>query len=155
MEMNIIKSGIRALRENAQVAYIASVSEEGFPQIKGMLVLEHESMKTHYFSTNTSSKRVSQFLRNPKASVYYVDDTENQYKGALFTGTMEVCTDHETKAFLWRDGFEIYYPKGVDDEDYCVLKFTPRTVNYYYGLNNVTLSIDEIADNTPTSSSQS
>lgn len=144
MEMNMIKSGIRALRANAQVAYIASVNEDGFPQIKGMLVLEHESMKTHYFSTNTSSKRVSQFLKNPKASVYYVDDTENNYKGALFTGTMEVCTDHETKAFLWRDGFEMYYPKGVDDEDYCVLKFTAETVNYYYGLSNVTFSVEEL-----------
>lgn len=143
---SMIKSGIRALRENAQVAYVASVNEEGFPQIKGMLVIEHESMKTHYFSTNTSSKRVVQFLKNPKASVYYVDDTKDQYKGALFTGTMEVCTDHATKAMLWRDGDEMYYPKGVDDEDYCVYKFTAETVNYYYGLSNTTLSIDELDD---------
>ena len=131
MEISLIKKGIRALRENAQVAYVGSVNGEGFPQIKGMLVLEHDSMRTHYFSTNTSSKRVAQFLQNPKASVYYVDDTKDQYKGALFTGTMEVCTDHETKAFLWREGFEMYYPKGVDDEDYCVYKFTAETVNYY------------------------
>lgn len=144
MELTMIKAGIRKLRENAQVAYIASVNEDGFPQIKGMLCLEHDSIKVHYFSTNTSSKRVSQFLKNPKASVYYVDDTKDQYKGALFTGTMEVCTDHETKAFLWRDGFEMYYPKGVDDEDYCVCKFTAETVNYYYGLSNVTLSADEL-----------
>ena len=47
MEMNMIKSGIRALRENAQVAYIASVSEEGFPQIKGMLVLEQNPLFFH------------------------------------------------------------------------------------------------------------
>lgn len=144
MEISLAKRGIRALRENAQVAYVASVNGAGFPQIKGMLVLEHDSMKTHYFSTNTSSKRVSQFLQNPKASVYYVDDTKDAYKGALFTGTMEVCTDHETKAFLWREGFEMYYPKGVDDEDYCVYKFTADTVNYYYGLSNVTLSVDEL-----------
>lgn len=138
-----VKAAIKELRENANVAYIGSVNEEGFPQIKGMLVLEHDSIKTHYFSTNTSSKRVSQFLKNPKASVYYCDDTLNQYKGALFTGTMEVCTDHDTKKLLWREGFEMYYPKGVDDEDYCVYKFTAETVNYYYGLSNTTLSIDE------------
>ena len=144
MEISLLKKGIRALRENAQVAYVGSVNGEGFPQIKGMLVLEHDSMKTHYFSTNTSSKRVAQFRENPKASVYYVDDTKDQYKGALFTGTMEVCTDRETKAFLWREGFEMYYPKGVDDEDYCVYKFTAETVNYYYGLSNATLSVDEL-----------
>ena len=34
-----------------------------------------------------------------------------------------MCTDREHKAMLWRDGFGIYDPKGIDDEDYCVLKF--------------------------------
>ncbi len=141
---NAVKSEVRALRENAKIAYVGSVNQDGFPQIKGMLVLEHESMKTHYFSTNTSSKRVAQFQSNPKASIYYCDETKDKYKGALFTGTMEVCTDHETKAMLWREGFEMYYPKGVDDEDYCVYKFTAETVNYYHMLTNVTAPIDEL-----------
>ncbi len=141
---NKIKSEIRALRENAQVAYVGSVNENGFPQIKGMLVSEHESMKVHYFSTNTSSKRVKQFLENPKASVYYCDDTKDKYKGALFTGTMEVCTDRATKEMLWHDGDEIYYPNGIDDEDYCVYKFTAETVNYYNELHNETFSVDEL-----------
>ena len=101
---SVIRSEIYALRNNARIAYVGSVSEEGFPQIKGMLVLEHAGMQTHYFST----------------------------------------TDHETKASLWRDGFEIYYPKGVDDEDYCVYQFTAETVNYYHGLSNVTAPIDEL-----------
>ena len=141
---SMIRSEIRALRQNARVAYVGSVNEQGFPQIKGMLVIEHESMKTHWFSTNTSSKRVSQFLKCPKASVYYCDDTEGKYKGALFTGSMEVCTDRAAKEMMWREGFEIYYPKGIDDEDYCVLRFTAETVNYYHGLSNVTLSADEL-----------
>lgn len=141
---NKIKKEIRELRQNANVAYIGSVNEYGYPQIKGMLVLEHDSMKTHYFSTNTSSHRVKQFMNNPKASVYYSDETKDKYKGALFTGTMEVCTDRETKEFLWREGFEIYYPNGIDDEDYCVYKFTARTVNYYHALSNTTLDIDEL-----------
>lgn len=141
-----IKSAIFDLRQNAHVAYVGSVNENGFPQIKGMLVLEHDSIKTHYFSTNTSSKRVGQFLKNPKASVYYSDETKDKYKGALFTGTIEVCTDHTTKASLWREGFEMYYPKGVDDEDYCVYKFTAETVNYYHELSNYTFSLDELLE---------
>lgn len=124
------------------IAYVGSVNEAGFPQIKGMLVFEHGDMKIQYFSTNTSSKRVGQFLKNPKACVYYCDETN--FAGALFTGAMEVCTDHETKAMLWRDGDEIYYPKGVDDEDYCVYKFTAETVNYYHELSNVTLPIEQL-----------
>lgn len=141
-----IKKAILKLRKKAHVAYIGSINDEGFPQIKGMLVVEHDSIRTHYFSTNTSSKRVSQFLNNSKACVYYCNDTFNMYKGALFTGTMEVCTDHATKELLWREGFEIYYPKGIDDEDYCVYKFTAETVNYYHALSNTTLSIEEFQE---------
>ena len=137
-----IKSEIRKLREDSAVAYVGSINKEAYPQIKCMLVLEHGSMQIQYFSTNLSSKRTGQFLENPRASVYYSDETK--FKGALFTGTMEVCTDHDTKAFLWREGFEMYYPKGVDDEDYCVLRFTAHTVNYYNGLKNTTLPADEL-----------
>ena len=146
MDKKII-SEIRELREKANVAYIGSVNESGFPQIKAMLVAEDadkRELKTHFFSTNYSSKRVKQFLENPKACVYYCDETKDKYKGALFTGTIEVCTDHDTKAMIWHDGDELYYPKGVDDDDYCVYKFTAETVNYYYGLSNRTFSIDEI-----------
>ena len=48
----------------------------------------------------------------------------------------------------------MYYPKGVDDEDYCVYQFTAETVNYYYGLSNVTLSIDEFSDKALSDGSQ-
>ncbi len=144
MDKKIIAE-IRGLREKSKVAYIGSVNKSGAPQIKAMLVFEDEDkrpIKTHYFSTNYSSKRVKQFIANPKACVYYVNDKD--YAGALFTGNIEVCTDRETKAMLWRDGCEIYYPDGVDDDDYCVYKFTAETVNYYHGLSNRTFSIDEI-----------
>ena len=137
-----IKAEIRALRENSKIAYVASVNEDGYPQIKAMMVLEHESLKVQYFSTNTSSKRVGQFQKNPKASVYYCDG--ERFKGALFTGTVEVCKDHATRALLWDDNSWKYYPKGVDDEDYSVYKFTAGTVNYYHGLNNTTFSAEEL-----------
>lgn len=138
-----IKREIWELRSKSPVAFVGSVSADGFPQVKGMLVFEHEDIKIHYFSTNTSSKRVGQFLANPKACVYYCDETKDKYKGALFTGSIEVCTDHDTKAMLWQDGCELYYPKGIDDDDYCVYKFTAETVNYYHGLSNQTFSIEE------------
>lgn len=140
--MDKVKADIRALRENRPVAYVGSVNGEGYPQIKAMLVLEHDRMDVQFFSTNTSSKRMGQFLKEPKASVYYCD--EAQFKGALFTGRIDVCTDRETKARLWRDGFEIYYPKGIDDEDYCVYRFTAETVNYYHGLDNTTIPVKEL-----------
>jgi general stress protein 26 len=45
---------------------------------------------------------------------------------------------------LWFPGAEIYYPKGVDDEDYCVYEFTAEWGNYYHGLINTTFKINEL-----------
>ena len=137
-----IREEILKLRAESKIAYVASVNAQGYPQVKAMLTLEHESPAVHYFSTNTSSKRVGQLRNNPKASVYYCN--EAAFKGALFTGTVEVLTDHATKARFWSDGCEVYYPQGVDDDDYCILRFTADTVNYYHGLANATLNVKEL-----------
>lgn len=137
-----VKREIRKLRQESEIAYITSVNGEGYPQVKGMLVLEHDELDVQYFSTNLSAKRTQQFLCNPKASVYYCNVAE--YKGALFTGSMAVCTDERTKRHLWREGFELYYPEGVQDPDYCVLRFTADTVNYYHHLHNETCAVKEL-----------
>lgn len=137
-----MKDRIIDLRKNSKTAFVASVDENGYPTIKAMLVLENESIKTHYFSTNLSSKRAGQFMKNPKAAVYLCNAEE--FRGLMLQGTMEVLTDREHREMLWREGFEMYYPKGIDDEDYCVLKFTAEKGNYYHGLKNYDFSIEEV-----------
>jgi len=137
-----IKNEIIGLRKESKTAYVSSVDEQGFPAVKAMFVLENESIKTHYFSTNLSSKRAKQFMKNPKAAVYYCDT--NEFKGLMLQGIMELLTDREHKEMLWREGFEIYYPNGVMDEDYCVLRFTAEKGNYYHGLKNIDFNIEEL-----------
>lgn len=143
MNENARKS-ITNLRKNSGIAYLASIDGEGYPAMRAMLVLEHDSFKTQYFSTNTSSGKVSYYQNNPKASVYYCEP--QNYKGVLFVGEMQVCTDQKTKDFLWREGFECYYPKGVTDPDYCVLKFTAKLGSFYNGPNSAKFKIDELEE---------
>ena len=45
--------------------------------------------------------------------------------------TMEVLTDAESKEMIWREGDEQYYPGGVTDPNYCVLKFTATDGRFY------------------------
>lgn len=50
----------------------------------------------------------------------------------MFTGTAEVCTDAYHREHFWREGDEMYYPNGVTDEDYCILKFTAIKGRYFH-----------------------
>ncbi len=82
-----------------------------------------------YFSTNTSSNKVSYLRKNRQASIYFVD--KRFYRGVSLIGTMEVLDSSEDKERIWRDGDTMYYPKGVTDPDYCVLRFTAIKGRYY------------------------
>ena len=130
------------LRKKSNSAYLSYVDENGYPATRAMLILEHEQIRTQYLSTNTSSGKIPALLKNPKACIYYCDP--DHFQGALFAGDIEVCTDAETKAFLWREGFEMYYPKGVTDPDYCVLKLTVQKGSHYHGLCNTSFLPDEL-----------
>lgn len=44
---------------------------------------------------------------------------------------MEVLQDSASRKIIWRDGDERYYPQGVNDPDYSVLKFTAQKGRYY------------------------
>ncbi|ADL52898.1 pyridoxamine 5'-phosphate oxidase family protein [Clostridium cellulovorans] len=121
---------IGGLIDKVSVSLIGSVDDEGFPNIKAMLPPRmRQGIKYIYFSTNTSSMRVSQYINNPKACVYFYD--KRFFRGVMLKGTMEVLQDAYSKQLIWRDGDELYYPEGVTDQDYCVLKFTTQSGRFY------------------------
>ncbi|MFC1921636.1 pyridoxamine 5'-phosphate oxidase family protein [Chloroflexota bacterium] len=128
------------LVENSEYCFLGTIREDGFPNIKGINNLKHEGLKKFWFSTNTSSKRVQQLRKNKRACVYYVDGMD--YKGLMLTGTMEVLQDIASRKLLWFYGAEKYYPLGLEDPGYCVLRFTATEVNYYHALENISFEIE-------------
>ena len=125
-----VKELIAQMADKLPIAYISSVDQEGFPWTKAMLKpRKREGIKTFYFTTNTFSIRVAQYKANPKASIYFCD--AKGFKGMMLRGTMEVLTDPASKEMIWRDGDEQYYPGGVTDPNYCVLKFTATDGRFY------------------------
>ena len=132
-----------------KVAFIASVDKEGFPNMKAMLFSatlcsqQMEGLKTFYFSTNTSSIRVQQYRENPKACIYFYRKGLIKYQGVMLMGTMEVLEDEEIKKECWRFGDKMFYPKGVTDPDYCILKFTATVGRYYCDLKTESFEIEK------------
>ena len=130
----IIKEQILALIQKQNVALIASVDEDGFPNQKAMLMPRKIEGNCFYFTTNTSSMRVRQYQNNDKASIYFFNKGRFRYEGVMLVGNMAVLTDAETKKEIWRTGDMLFYKKGVTDPDYCVLRFTAVKGRYYCDL---------------------
>ncbi len=123
------------IADKQAIAFIGSVDEAGFPNIKAMLQpRKREGIKTFYFTTNTSSMRVAQYEKDNRACIYFCD--RRFFRGVMLRGTMEVLTDSASKEMIWREGDTMYYPGGVTDPDYCVLRFTAISGRYYHNLHS-------------------
>lgn len=135
---------IVAFIQKQKTAFIASVDEEGFPNIKAMFTPRKIEGNCLYFSTNTSAMRTQQYLKNPRASVYFYHRGRFQYEGIMLTGTMEVLQDQDIRQEIWRVGDTMYYPQGVTDPDYCVLKFTAEKGRHYCDLKKESFLVEEL-----------
>ena len=138
--MNEQEKLIGELADNQKTVFLGSVNEQGFPNLKAMLqTRKREGIRIFYFTTNTSSMRVKQYLKNPKACVYFCN--QDTFIGAMLLGTIEILTDDESKQMIWREGDEIYYPKGVTDPDYCVLRFTTLSGRIYRNFHSINFEV--------------
>lgn len=129
MVRDYIKSA-NTLVEKSTRSFIGSVDDEGYPNMKVMLApREHDGIKEFLFTTNTGSMRVKQYLKNPKACIYFFDG--RFFKAVMLKGRMEVLQDQYIKDRIWRDGDEAAYALGVTDPDYCILRFTAESGRFY------------------------
>ena len=121
--------------DKQKVSFICSVDKENYPNVKAMLKPRKRiGLKEFYFSTNTSSMRVSQYKNNFKASIYFYHKGIIKYEGVILKGKMKVLTDQDTKNMIWKKGDTMFYKKGATDPDYCVLKFTAQSGRHYCDL---------------------
>ena len=137
------KNKVAGFIKKQKVALICSVDEEGFPNVKAMLKpRKTDGLREFYFSTNTSSMRVQQYMRDPSACIYFYRKGLFRYTGVMLKGKMKVLTDQKTKDMIWRKGDTVFYKGGVTDPDYCVLQFTADSGRYYCDLKSESFTIE-------------
>lgn len=116
----------------AKTVVLTSIEEEGFPVNRAMLTIKRNmGLDVMYFSTNTSSRKIKDFIRDRKSSLYFYNPVK--FKGVYIKGVIEIIQAQEVKDYFWHEGDEQYYPFGKTDPDYTILKFTAISGAYYYG----------------------
>ncbi|MGM5630189.1 pyridoxamine 5'-phosphate oxidase family protein [Apibacter raozihei] len=139
--MNDIEKLIGDLIDHETLAFIGSIDDEGYPNIKAMLApRKREKLKIFYFTTTSSSIKMDHYKENPKSSIYFCN--HNSFTGIMFKGKMEILTDYETKKMIWREGDQEYFLRGIDDPDFSVLKFTAESGRYYSNFKSESFEID-------------
>ena len=144
MKVEELEKAAVELMESATGAYVTTVGPDGYPRTRVMFNLRnkrefptlsqvfvgHEKDLLIYLGTNTSSAKIEELRRNPKACVYFCDYPK--VVGMMFAGDLAIVEDAATRRSLWVDGWERYYPAGVDDPDYTVLRLLPKLTSGWY-----------------------
>jgi general stress protein 26 len=79
--MENVLEKVEKLIDSVKVSFIGSVDAEGFPNMKAMLApRKHVGLRTFWVTTNTSSRRVAQYRKNPKASIYFYEKGRFSYQ---------------------------------------------------------------------------
>ena len=139
--MRDVEKTVGNMIDKLKTVFIGSIDAEGFPNIKAMLQpRKREGIKVIYLTTNTSSMRVAQYRKNNHASIYFCDT--RFFRGVMLRGTMEGLTYDASKEMIWQEGDTMYYPEGVTDPDYCVLKFTAISGRFYSNFKSESFVVD-------------
>lgn len=110
-------------------ATIGYTDEQGRQNVRRVFCVWHKGIGRHLISTNTSSSHVQSLMNNPNVCLYFSDDST--FEGICLYGKAVIHQDREYKQLLWNEGDEKYYPKGIDDEDYCILEIIADSARYY------------------------
>ena len=81
-------------------------------------------------------------MKNDNICIYFSDD--DTFEGVCFYGKAVIHFEREYKELLWNEGDEKYYPKGIDDEDYCILEVVAESGRYYRYDGKGDLTAEEI-----------
>jgi len=139
-------SAALALSTKAKFVDLCTVGSDGAPDARAVFNLKRRTRAgslpkafaamgdgfSTYIGTNASSRKTAQALADPRCALYYADT--RSFEGLTLYGRLEPVTDGETKAAIWKPGWETYYPGGIDGGDFQVFRFVPERGRYYKGL---------------------
>lgn len=154
MNKQKIKSNAKIIIEQSEFVHLGTIDKDGYPNIRLMFNLkrkdqfprikkvidEYNEGFTTYIGANTSSDKILHIKNNKKASVYY-EITKDEWQGLMLLGIIEFIEDKKIKRDLWEDNWKIYYPKGMNDPDFTILKFKPFFLKLYTKLRTYNLEI--------------
>lgn len=146
MKKECVTIGLELVKQSEN-AFLTTIDLNGYPSTRAVFNLrntyrfpwienfmkQYEDDFTLFFTTNTSSVKISHILNNPKVSVYFCDT--NMFKGFMCQGEIELVNDNSVRNALWHDDWNMYYQGGKDGGDYTVLMLKPIYIKSYTQLH--------------------
>jgi general stress protein 26 len=112
---------------------LSLIDHEGYPTTSTLSISKADGIRQITFGGSLESNKAKRAKENSHACVCIFDDDyeSGAYYNITRVGDIEVVTDMELKKDTWYEGLEEHFQGGVEDPNYCVLKFTTKRYNLW------------------------
>jgi len=100
---------------------LITIDAEGVPRVRAMDPFGPEEDLTVWFGTNSRSRKVEQIKKDPRVSLYYLDEDASGY--VIIHGRARLVNDPKEKEKRWKVEWEAFYPDKT--KDYLLIEVTP------------------------------
>jgi general stress protein 26 len=118
---------VRALIEQAGVAILMNVNEEGMHTGRPMLPLLVLNDPHVYFLTHQSSRKVAQLAIRPQVALSII--SANCF--IIVAGSAELSRDPGLIRRLWSPTYRAWFPEGKDDREATVIRVAVDRIDYW------------------------
>jgi len=127
MDKSAVISAAQELAQAGRSFVLATVDQEGAPQVRWMGALFTEEPFTIYLAAGAESRKMAQIRGNPKSQLMF--QAEDFSKVATLSGTSTVVSDAavKEKVFAGIPAAGQYF-SGPDDPNFGVIKFQARKI---------------------------
>ena len=117
---------IRRMMKESEYSFFITHGPEGVIHARLMQHFDPEPNLTLWFGAGPASRKVTEVNANGDATVSIMHP---QYGGyASLIGSAEIVRDIALKQKYWRAHWSDIYPGGPENEEYVLIKFTPRKI---------------------------
>lgn len=121
-----IIAAARDVMGRARFATLATVDATGQPQSRVVDPLAPDKDFVVWIGTNPLSRKVGEIRGNNRVSLLYFDVAGLEY--AALTGTATIVSGAADKAKPWKPEWAQFYPKGVADSGFVLIRVKPAYV---------------------------
>ena len=119
-DQRLIEAAKEIMNSEGSCALI-TLDDEGIPRVRAMVPFAPEEDLTVWFGTNSRSRKVEQIKKDPRVTLYYLDEDASGY--VIVQGVARLVNDPKEKDKRWKAEWEAFYPDKT--KDYLLIEVTP------------------------------
>jgi general stress protein 26 len=121
--LDVAETKLRVLQmlDKETFVSLATFGMDDYPDVRVLLMVAHDGVDSIWFATETTSGKIAQLQKNPKAAIYgYSRETMTEFR--LF-GKVELLTDTASRQKIWKDEYIQHFPEGINSPTMVILRF--------------------------------